>query len=437
MPVAYRRMKKLIPQLLGFTPPKPTKTVYTVLRQLVQWIPAGMIQRLADEHRLDIRKWSAASHVVALMYGQLAGCDSLNGIVDAARVHEGEWRNVRGAEPPKRNTFSNANRRRDAAMAERLYWEVFGHLVAVCPEFGDYRRHKGFLARMKRGVFAIDSSTIKLCLNCIDWARHRRKKAAAKLHMNLDVGSRLPAFAVVEDAAHHDSVRAETLCAGLKAGDVCVADRAYTDFRFLDGLRTRGIFFVVRQKKNMRFRGVGKLPKSRDASVIADELVEPVLARSKGLYPVPLRRVTARVEVDGKTREMVFLTDNPDWSARTVAELYKARWAVELFFKELKQTCMIHDFVGYNENAVRWQVWTGLLVHLLLRFMRHVAGWTLSFSRLAGVVRAAVWVKRELVGILKTYGTAHRPKQGETVTKPPPLQAFFDFWRFDYGTAEP
>ena len=287
MPVAYRRMKKLIPQSLGFTPPKPTKTVYTVLRQLVQWIPPGMIQRLADEHKLDIRKWSAVSHVVALLYGQLAGCDSLNGIVDAARVHEGEWRNIRGAQPPKRNTFSNANRRRDAAMAERLYWEVFGHLVSVCPGFGQYKRHKGFLARMKRGIFAIDSSTIKLCLNCIDWARHRRKKAAAKLHMNLDVGSRLPAFAVVEDAGHHDSIRAQTLCAGLKAGDVCLADRAYTDFSFLDGLRARGVFFVVRQKKNMRFRSVRTLPKGGDACVVSDEIVEPALARSKKLYPVP------------------------------------------------------------------------------------------------------------------------------------------------------
>ncbi len=430
-------MKKLIPQLLGGTPPKPTKTEYTVLRQLVQWIPAGMIQRLAVEHKLDIRKWSAVSHVVALMYGQLAGCDSLNGIVDAARVHESEWRNIRGARPPKRNTFSNANRRRDAAMAERLYWEVFERLVSVCPGFGQYKRHKGFLARMKRGIFAIDSSTIKLCLNCIDWARHRRKKAAAKLHMSLNVGSRLPAFAVVEDAGHHDSTRAGALCAGLAAGDVCLADRAYTDFGFLDGLRARGVFFVVRQKKNMRFKSVKTLPKGRDAGVVSDELVEPALARSKGLYPFPLRRVAARVEVDGKTMEMVFLTDNFDWSARTVAELYRARWAVELFFKELKQTCLIHDFVGYNENAVRWQVWTGLLVHLLLRFMRHVTGWELSFSRLAGVARAAVWVKRDLAAILKTYGTAPRPKPGESLRKTPPLQAFFDFWRFDYGTAGP
>src|SRR5574344_1240535 len=332
-------MKKLIPQLLGGTPPKPTKTVYTVLRQLVQWIPSGMIQRLADEHKLDIRKWSAVSHVVALMYGQIAGCDSLNGIVDAARVHEGEWRNIRGAQPPKRNTFSNANRHRDAAMAERLYGEVFEHLVSVCPGFGQYKRHKGFLARMKRGIFAIDSSTIKLCLNCIDWARHRRKKAAAKLHLRLDAGSRLPAFAVVEDAAHHDSVRAEALCSGLKAGDVCVADRAYTEFGFLHGLRVRGVFFVVRQKKNMRLTRVKRLRKGSDAGIISDELVEPVLAHTKKLYPVPLRRVTARVEVDGKMKVMTFLTNHLGWSARTVAELYRARVAVELFFKELKQAC--------------------------------------------------------------------------------------------------
>jgi hypothetical protein len=178
-----------------------------------------MIQRLADEHRLDIRKWSAVSHVVALMYRQLAGCDSLNGIVDAARVHEGESRNIRGAEPPKRNTFSNANRHRCADMAERLY--------------------------------------------------------------------------------------------------------------------------VVRQKKNMRLMCVKRLGKGSDASIISDELVEPVIARTKELDPVPLRRVAARVEADGRTMEMVFLTNNLDWSARTIAELYKTRWSIELFFKELKQTCLI------------------------------------------------------------------------------------------------
>jgi hypothetical protein len=430
-------MKELIPQKYGFSLPKPTKTVYTVLRQLVQWIPSGMIQRLAEEHKLDIRKWSAVSHVVALMYGQLSGCESLNGIVDAARVHESQWRNIRGAQPPKRNTFSNANRRRDASMAEHLYWEVFDHLVTICPEFGQYKRHKGFLNRLKREIYAIDSSTIKLCLNSIDWAKHRRKKAAAKLHMNLNVGSRLPAFTIVEDARHHDSTKAEALCAPLVAGDICLADRAYTDFSFLNSLEARGIFFVVRQKQNMRMRCKQKLHQAVAANIICDELVVPVLKRSKELYPGTLRRVTARVEVNGKLKKMEFLTNNFKWSATTIAELYRARWSVELFFKELKQTCQIHDFVGYNENAVKWQMWIGLLVHLLLRFMAHVTGWTLSFSRLAGVVRAAVWVKRDLAELLKMYGTAHGQKQDDIPPKPPLLQTYFDFWQLNYGTAGP
>ena len=134
---------------------------------------------------------------------------------------------------------------------------------------------------------------------------------------------------------------------------------------------------------------------------------------------------------------MTFLTNNLSWSAWTIAELYRARWAVELFFKELKQTCQIHDFVGYNENAVRWQVWTGLLVHLLLRFMQHVSGWTLSFSRLAGVARATVWVKCNFIELLKSYGIACRRTAGEPPKKNLLLQGYFTFWYANYGTAGP
>ena len=413
---------------------KPTKTVYSALSQLVQWIPAGAISRLALEAKLDIRSFSATSHVVALMYGQLSGCGSLNGICDAARLHEGEWCRIRGAEPPCRNTFSNANRRRDPGMAERLYWETFESLVSACPSFGSYHQHQGFLFRMKRDIYSIDSSTIKLVMNCFDWAKHRRKKAAAKLHMNLNVGTRLPSLAIVEAAAHHDSVRAEALCTELKSGDVVVADRAYTDFDFLSGLNERGIFFVVRQRKNMRM----KVKQSRaraDKRILSDETVVPELEKSAGLYPQPLRRIVARVEVDGREMEMTFLTNNFEWSAWTIAELYKARWAVELFFKELKQTCQIHDFVGYNENAVKWQIWIGLLVHLLLRFMKHISKWGLSFSRLAGIVRSAIWVRRDLLEILAFYGIADPGNRTGVTQKPQHVQGFLPFTDLPYGTA--
>ena len=136
------------------------------------------------------------------------------------------------------------------------------------------------------------------------------------------------------------------------------------------------------------------------------------------------------MEYDGKMLEMSFLTNNMEWSARTIAELYRARWGIETFFKELKQTCQIRDFIGYNENAVKWQVWTGLLVHMLLRYLRHVSRWKHSFSRLAGVVRACAWLRRNVVELLESFGANGTARGGirvVQVSKPLYLQAFLPF----------
>jgi hypothetical protein len=405
---------------------RPTRTAYTTLRQLVQWIPAGLPDRIARDIGADIRKFSCTSHVLALLYGQIVRAGSLNEICDAARLHEPELSRIRGATAPKRNTFSNANRRRDPEIAERLYWGVFAHLQSICPSFTQYKKHKGFIFRLKRGIFAIDSTTLKLTLDSIDWARHRRKKAAAKTHMTLNVGSRLPTFAVVEDAAHHDSTRADALCAGLKDGDVLLADRAYVDFLFLHGLAARGIFFVLREKENMDFE-VLEERQHPDRRILKDQTIRLRGKLTADKYPEPLRRVTAVVEVDGRDTEMTFISNNFAWSPRTVAELYRARWVIESFFKELKQTLQLADFVGYNENAVKWQVWVGLLAHLLLRFLKHVSKWGLSFSRLAGVVRSAVWMKIDLLDALRKYGTAGGPKRPVIVEKQLYFQGFEPF----------
>ena len=421
---------------------KPAKTAYPILRQLVQWIPEGLIQRLAAKHKLDIRKFGAVSHVVALLFAQFARCDSLNAICDAALQLAGAWRKIRGAEPPKLNTFSNANRTRDPAMAEELFWEVHAHLSTSFKTFTQNGPHKGFLFRFKRRVFAIDSTTLQLALNCFDWARHRRKKAAAKTHLRLDVGCRLPAFAIVESAAHHDSRRASELCAGLRDGDIVIGDRAYTDFAFMRELCELGAFFVLRAKRNMVFRTVRRLdrglkrPAAGKAGILEDRTVIPALPASRALCKgMTLRLVRARVEVDGKLIEMEFLTNNLEWSPSSVAELYRARWAIELFFKELKQTCQLQDFVGYNENAVRWQVWTALLAHLLLRFAAHMSKWGLSFSRLVGIVRHTLWLNRNLAEMLRCYGTAAPPGAGDRPPKRVEKQAYFPFYARLCGTA--
>jgi hypothetical protein len=327
-------------------------------------------------------------------------------------------------------------------MAELVFWRMFDHLKGLCPEFASCK-YRGFLSRFKeRAIHALDSSTIQLTLNCFDWARHRRRKAAAKLHMNLDLGNRLPSFAIVEEASHHDSVRAEATTANLKCGDILVADRAYTDFKFLCSLAMRGVFYVVRWKRNIKLEAVPARPaerpeagKSSEAKVrvLKDEIVKPAMPGTAKSYSCDggvLRCVTAEVEYDGKMLEMSFLTNNMEWSARTIAELYRARWGIETFFKELKQTCQIRDFIGYNENAVKWQVWTGLLVHMLLRYLRHVSRWKHSFSRLAGVVRACAWLRRNVVELLESFGANGTARGGirvVQVSKPLYLQAFLPF----------
>ena len=263
----------------------------------------------------------------------------------------------------------------------------------------------------------MDSTTLQLTLASIDWARHRRREAAATCHMRRNIGTFLPTYVVVEDAAHHDSVRADVLCAGLVAGDVLLADRAYVDLAFLADLDARGVFFVLRPKSNMLFATV-KILRCK-GTILRDELVRPAGVKTAMAYPGLLRRVTAIVEVDGVEREMTFVTNNTVWSARTIAELYRARWTIELFFKELKQTLQLRDFVGTNEKAVKWQVWTGLLTHLLLRFLRHVSRWGRSFSRCAGIVRTALWVKTDLGELLACYGTANGPHRPVLCAKEP------------------
>jgi len=282
-------------------------------------------------------------------------------------------------------------------MAEKLFWRVLEHLENSSPQFSRGKLPKG-LFRFKRNIHIIDSTTIELVANCMDWAKHRRRKAAAKTHMRLDMESLLPRFAIVDTAKHNDNLRARELCAGLKDGEIIIFDRAYNDFDHLMDLDKRGVQWVGRWKKRTVCEVIDTKETSGD--IIKDELV--VLNNE-----LVVRRITAWVEVDGKWREMIFVTNNREWSAQTVYDLYKARWQIEVFFKQIKQTLKLADFLGHSANAVKWQVWTALLVYVLLRFLSRMSAWTHSFTRIFAVVRASLWTRIDLFGFLKMLcGTA-------------------------------
>ena len=388
------------------TVPAPSKL--NLLRQICNFIPDFLVPKLARETGVDkkVRSFSPWSHLVSLLYAQLTHSIGLNDVCDALSLHSGPLSSLRGATPPSRNNLSHSNKVRPAEMAEKLFWAVFEHLGNLSPRFLRGKAGKRFARRFKRAIHLVDSTTIALIASCMDWARHRRRKAAAKCHLRLDLQSFLPRFAIVDTARHNDAKRAREVCAGIKAGEIVIFDKAYVDFGHLADLSMRLVFWVTRAKDNLSAKVVRCFQKGAVGKILRDELIRLKTPASRKEYPVEMRRVVALVEVDGKEVEMEFLTNNLEWSAQSIVELYRCRWQIEVFFKQIKQTLQLADFLGTSANAVRWQIWTALLAYLLLRYLSFLCDWNHSFSRLFTLIRACLWKKWDLLSLLKVYGTA-------------------------------
>ena len=385
----------------------PLRSTITVLKQFFQFIPRNLIPKLAKKHGVDkkSRTFSPTSHVVSLMYSQLAHSISLNDICDALRNHRGVLTTLRASTPPSRNGLSHANKVRNADMAEELFWEVKAQLEKKHPRFG-YRSRpggKGYVGiprRFKRTINAVDSSTIQLVANCMDWAKHRRQKAAAKMHLRLDLGTFLPRFILVKSARNNDAHEAAAVCIDVAAGEIVVFDKAYVDFQHLSELNQRGIFWVTRAKENMQYEVVAEhTPPKGD--IVRDVEIRLTGQKTSILYEGTLRLVEAYVEVQGEKVLMTFITNNFTWMPSSICDLYKSRWGVEVFFKEIKQTLQLADFMGYSENAVKWQVWIAMLVYLLLRYISFLSGWRGTFNRLFTAIRAVLWSFLDMMDVLK------------------------------------
>jgi hypothetical protein len=386
----------------------PAAAKVNLLRQICNFIPDFLVPKLARATGVQdkARTFSPWSHLVALMYAQLTHSIGLNDVCDALGLHSGPLASLRGATPPNRNTLSHANKVRPAQMAEQLFWAVLEHLGNLSPGLVSGHAGKRFARKFKRTIHLVDSTTIPLIASCLDWAKHRRRKAAAKCHLRLDLQSFLPRFAIVDTARHNDARRAREVCTGVKAGEIVIFDKAYVDFEHLADLSMREVFWVTRAKENLNYQVVRRLQAGAYGKVLRDDLIELQTPVSRNAYPVAPRRIVALVEVDGREVEMVFLTNNLEWSAASIVELYRCRWQIEVFFKQIKQTLQLADFLGTTANAVRWQVWTALLVYLLLRYLAFLSNWSHSFSRLFTLLRAALWQKWDLLGLLRCYGTA-------------------------------
>jgi len=388
--------------------PKQSKHNTTTLRQLCDLIPKTLVNQLAQKHGVDkkVRTFCEWSHVVSLLFAQMTHSIGLNDVCDALRHHASKLKAIKNAVFPNRNTLSHANKERNSDMMEELFWSTLKHLQTLHAGFGLAGRYNGLPRRFKRTIHAIDSSTIELVANCMDWAKHRRRKAAAKLHMRLDMSSFLPAFAIIEEGKHHDNTRMAVLIAGLKAGEIAVFDKAYIVYKHLFEMTGRGVFWVSRAKENMSYKCCKKRIKKRQGNILRDEEIILLKDGARADYPERMRLVEAEVEIDGKLKRMIFLTNNFEWAASSVCELYRSRWGIEVFFKQIKQTLKVCDFLGHSKHAIRWQMWSALLLYVLLRFLAWRHKWSHSFMRLLTILRGVIWDRFWLKEILEFYGTA-------------------------------
>ena len=394
---------------------QPSRHQYTIHKQIVDYVPPNLVPKLARKHGVDkqSRNFTPWSHVNSMLFAQLSHALSLNDVCDTLRNHSGSLSTMREAQPPSRNGLSHANRTRNADMAEELFWETLNSLQKRAPAFGMGRKYVGMPRRFKRIINVVDSTTIRLVANCMDWAKHRRRKAAAKCHMRLDLQTFLPRFAIVKAAGTHDSTEAAELCANIRSGEIVVFDKAYVDFEHLYRLHERGVFWVTRAKQNMAYEIVGQ-HNAPHKNILLDASIRLTTPKSKQEYGELLRMIVAEVQIDGRKTIMTFLTNNKEWAPSSICDLYEARWGIEVFFKQIKQTLKLADFLGHNENAVRWQIWTALLTYVLLRFIAFLARWDKSFSRLFTALRGVLWSRLDMYSVLYYCGTA---------SDPPPMRA--------------
>jgi len=254
----------------------PAAAKLNLLRQICNFIPGLLVPKLARATGVQekARTFSPWSHLVALMYAQLTHSIGLHDVCDALGLNSGPLSSLRGATPPNRNTLSHANKVRPAELAEQIFWTVLEHLGNLSPGFVSGRSGKRFARKFKRTIHLVDSTTIPLIASCLDWAKHRRRKAAAKCHLRLDLQSFLPRFAIVDTARHHDAKRARELCAGVKAGEIVIFDKAYVDFEHLADLSLREVFWVTRAKENLNCRVMRSFQQGVFGRILRDDLIE-------------------------------------------------------------------------------------------------------------------------------------------------------------------
>jgi hypothetical protein len=337
-----------------------------------------------DKHHKGYSSWT---HLVSMLFCQFAKSQSVRDISNGLHSATGNLNHLGVQRAPSKSTISYQNKNRDWTLFRDYYYKLLSNL-------GQQAGFKQVKFRIKSKIFLLDSSTISLCLSLFDWAKYKTAKGAVKMHTLLDYDGNLPAYVNITNGKTADNKGAYDI--PLLKGSVIVADRFYNDFALLNVWDSKGVYFVIRHKENIKFTTVkeNELPDNRHQHILKDEIIELTGNKSKRTYPRKLRRVAVWDEKNEQVIEII--TNQMSWTANTISELYKSRWQIEIFFREIKQLLHIKSFIGTTENAVMIQIWTAMITILILKVLKEIAKFGWQLSNLVAFIRLNLFVKIDL-----------------------------------------
>jgi Transposase DDE domain/Domain of unknown function (DUF4372) len=367
---------------------RPAKPIFC---QVMDWVHGEQFRRCVNRYQGNqrVRNFSCWDQFLALSFAQLTYRDSLADIEVCLRSRGDQLYRLGFRSTVAHSTLADANRSRDW----RIYHDLAQGLIARARRL---YANESFGVELEQTVYALDSTTIDLCLSLFPWARFRSTKAAVKLHTLLDLRGPIPTMIAISDGKQADVGVLDQLI--LEPGAFYVMDRGYVDFERLYRFALAGAFFVTRAKAGLQINRLESRPVDQNTGVRSDQVVWLARIRSIQHYPDRFRRVSYKDPESGKS--LVFLTNNFDLPALIIAQLYKSRWRVELFFKWIKQNLRIKHFFGTTDNAVKTQVWIAVCVYVLVAIARKELGLELSLSQILQVLSVNVFEQAPLAELV-------------------------------------
>jgi Domain of unknown function (DUF4372)/Transposase DDE domain len=360
----------------------------TVFSQLVDFLPSYQFQLCVDRYQGDryVKEFSCWDQFLCLAFAQLTYRESLRDIEACLRAQQPKLYHMGLRGQVRRNTLAHANEHR----SWRIYADFAQILIATARAL---YRNEPFGVELSETVYALDSTTIDLCLALFPWGKFRRHKSAVKLHTLLDLRGSIPANVYVTGGQVHDVNLLDQLLP--EAGAFYLLDRGYLDFGRLYLLTQGCAFFITRAKQNTQFWRRQWRPVRRSSGLRSDQTIQLTGPKTSRLYPDPLRRIHY-FDAEKELR-LVFLTNNFLLPALTIAELYRARWRVELFFRWIKQHLRIKAFYGTSENAVKTQVWVAIAVYVLVAIVKKQLGLELSLYKILQILSVTIFEKTPIL----------------------------------------